>query len=85
MAHFTAGHALGWGFYWIAVEEGAGNHRAAYISMALGKERVGAKWHDGFTDTETGLPLEFGIWTASQNVSIVGDGRFALTLAGYPA
>ena len=85
-AHFVAGHALGWGFYWIAVEDGRGEPPGG-VSLNGTGQGTGLVQNDtmGFTDTATGLDLEFWMWTASQNIGIVGGGGFALTLLGYPA
>ena len=86
MAHFVANAANGWGYYWIAVEEGRGEPpggtQANGINQGTGLTANGTM---GFTDTESGLPLEFWIWPTALNVNALGDGSRYLVLLGYPA
>ena len=86
MAHFTASSALGWGYYWIAVEEGRGEPPGGVATngfpQGTGLAENGTM---GFTDPDTGLPLEFWIWPNALNIGLVGGGGFTQTLLGYPA
>ena len=84
MAHFTANSANGWGYYWIAVEDGRGEPPGGVASNGIPQGTgLTANGTTGFTDPNTELDLEFWIWPTALNVTALGDGSRNLTLLGY--
>ena len=84
MAHFTANSANGWGYYWIAVEDGRGEPPGGVASNGIPQGTgLTANGTTGFTDPNTELALEFWIWPTALNVTALGDGSRNLTLLGY--
>ena len=83
-AHFPVGAALGWGYYFVAVESGRGEPPGGVANNGV-NQGTGLLPNDttGLTDADSGVDLEIWIWGAALNVGLVGNGSFALTLLGY--